>query len=135
MISINVSIPEAANPRISVAGTKKPATSRIPEAPPRPDVKKSEPEPQTDQLRSAVQQLRGKTKTGRQPGDAAKEKIQRHFPRPDRGLECGEPVVALTFPLLWTSHGGPDARWNLGSFSGRFPDFLESFLGCFEFGA
>src|SRR5258708_15592071 len=40
MISINVSIPEAANPRICVAGTKKPASSRIPEAPPRPDVKK-----------------------------------------------------------------------------------------------
>src|SRR5260370_42031417 len=41
MISINVSIPEAANPRICVAGTKKPDSSRIPEAPPRPDVKKS----------------------------------------------------------------------------------------------
>ncbi len=81
-----------------------------------------------------MQQLRGKTYAGRQPGDAAKEKIQRHLPRPDRRLECGEPVVALTFPLLWASRGGSDARWNLGCFSGHLPDFLEPFLRCFGAG-
>jgi hypothetical protein len=32
--------PGATNPKICVAGTKKPASSRIPEAPPRTDVKK-----------------------------------------------------------------------------------------------
>src|SRR6266478_4522064 len=43
---------------------------------------KAGPQTETDQRRSAVEQLRDEAHASRHPGDTAKKEIERHFPSP-----------------------------------------------------
>jgi len=66
------------------------------------------PEAQADQLRSPCNNCAAKPMQADSPAMPPRKNKQRHLPRPDRRLECGEPVVALTFRFCGLP-GGSDA--------------------------